>query len=110
MDIKIDFGQYEKVTNTKVDLASIEKSVYFIMNSGLAYEFRTTVLPKFHDLATIDSLAKSIKGARIYYLQRFSNKKTLDPAFYFEPSFKDAELEKMKEIAEKYVTKCEIRS
>jgi len=110
MDIKANLGQYQQVTNAKVDLENIKKSIELIKQSGLDYEFRTTVLPKFHNLAAIEEIAKLISGAKNYCLQNFRNRKTLDPAYHFERSFRDLELEKMKQIAEKYVQKCEIRN
>lgn len=109
MDVKASLGNYSQVCRVKVDINKIQKTIKIIMNSGLDYEFRTTVLPKFHDLEEIAKIAKMIKGANQYFLQNFSNKITLDPDLAKERSFTDHELEKLKNIALKYINNCQIR-
>jgi pyruvate formate lyase activating enzyme len=110
MDIKASLGSYPKVTNVKSDFNNIEKSIKAIMGSGLGYEFRTTVLPRFHDEAEIEKMAQLIKGAKKYYLQNFRNQKTLDPRLKEDNCFTEAQLKAFKEIASKYVEICEIRN
>ncbi len=109
MDVKASLENYSQVCGVKVDINKIQKTIKIIMNSGLDYEFRTTVLPKFHNLEEIAKIAKIIKGAKIYFLQNFSNKITLNPDLANEPSFSDQELQKLKKIALKYVKNCQIR-
>lgn len=47
MDLKAPLGKYEKITGTsRLDLPSIQESAEVIKNSGLAYEFRTTLCPE----------------------------------------------------------------
>jgi hypothetical protein len=53
-------------------------------------------------------MAQYIRGAKHYYLQNYVGGNTLDPNFWWQP-FDDEELEKMKNIASKYVQHCEIR-
>jgi len=79
------------------------------MNSGLDYEFRTTILPKFFQLEDIHKIGRLIKGAKKYYLQQFRPLMTLDIKFYQEPTFTFIELEAFKKILNTYVDKCEIR-
>ena len=62
-----------------------------------------------HDLAEIENIAKMIKGAESYFLQRFNNKNTFDPSFRLEKTFTDAELKTMKKSALKYVKNCQVR-
>ncbi len=73
MDIKTSLQKdlYEKVTGAAVDMENVKKSVAAIMQSGLEYEFRTTVVPGLHSEDDIISLAKEISGAKKYYLQQF---------------------------------------
>jgi pyruvate formate lyase activating enzyme len=109
MDVKASLDKYGELTNTNLDFENIKKSIALIMQSGLDYEFRTTVLPKFHDPAEFKKLLKLIEGAKKFCLQNFRNKNTLDPAYKKEPSFKSADLERMKNLALKFVKNCEIR-
>ncbi len=109
MDIKSSLDKYSLISGVKVDVNKIQQSINLIMKSSLPYEFRTTVLPKFHDLDGMEKIAKMIKGADKYYLQKFNNQKTYNPDFNLEKTFTDAELEEMKNIALKYVKECQIR-
>jgi len=110
MDIKASIGKYEAVTNLKSDFKNIKESIKLIMSSSLPYEFRTTILPKYHDAKEIEMIGQMIAGADNYYLQNFRNQKTLDASFSDELPFIDAELEKLKEVASKYVKNCQIRN
>nr|MBD3359328.1 anaerobic ribonucleoside-triphosphate reductase activating protein [Candidatus Buchananbacteria bacterium] len=109
MDVKASLENYSQVCGVKVDINKIQKTIKLIMNSGLNYEFRTTVLPKFHNLEEIEKIAKIIKGAKIYFLQNFNNKITLNPDLANEQSFSGQELQKLKKLALKYVKNCQIR-
>src|SRR6266567_2858175 len=67
MDIKSSPENYDKATGTKVDIEAIKKSVKMIMESGIGYEFRTTVVPGIHGEADFVKIAKWIGGAEYYY-------------------------------------------
>jgi len=47
MDIKNSLKKYSKTVGTKVDIERIKLSIELIMNSGIDYEFRTTVVQVF---------------------------------------------------------------
>ncbi|HLN18875.1 MAG TPA: anaerobic ribonucleoside-triphosphate reductase activating protein [Patescibacteria group bacterium] len=79
MDIKNHPGKYDKTTATKGDIARIKLSVELIKNSGLDYEFRTTVVPGLHVEKDFEKIAKWLKGAKSYWLQRYRQSKILDP-------------------------------
>ena len=72
MDIKNCPDKYHLTCGVKqVDLEKIKKSISIIMNSGVDYEFRTTLVNEFHELTDMEALGQLIKGARILYLQKF---------------------------------------
>ncbi len=110
MDVKASLDRYGELTNIKNDFSNIAKSIKLIMTSGLDYEFRTTVLPAFHDLGGFEKVLQLIKGAKNFYIQNFNNRKTLDSRFNTEATYKPTDLDKMKELAQKYVEHCEIRT
>jgi len=110
MDIKSGADNYQAVTNSTLDFKNIKESIKVVMSSGLPYEFRTTILPKFHDLVEIEKIAKMIEGADNYFLQNFRNRKTLDPSFKNERAFTDCKLAKLRQVALKYVKNCQIRN
>lgn len=71
MDIKNCKEKYSETAGIDIDISKIEKSVDFIMNSGIDYEFRTTVVKEYHTLTDIEKIAKWISGAKRYFLQSF---------------------------------------
>lgn len=71
MDIKNCKEKYSETVGIDIDISKIEKSVDFIMTSGIDYEFRTTVVREYHTLSDIEKIAKWISGAKRYYLQNF---------------------------------------
>jgi pyruvate formate lyase activating enzyme len=110
MDIKSSLENYPKVTNKKSDFSNILKSIQAIMASGFDYEFRTTVMPRFHNEAEIEKIAQMIKGAKKYYLQNFRNQKTLDPSFGEDNCFTETQLQALRNLANNFVEICEIRN
>ena len=71
MDIKNCKEKYSLTTGIDIDISKIEKSVDFLMNCGVDYEFRTTIVKEYHTLSDIDKIAQWIKGAKGYFLQSF---------------------------------------
>lgn len=72
MDIKSSPAGYANATGlTSVDMSLIEKSIHYIMNASVPYEFRTTVIKEYHDETTMQDIGKLIEGAEAYYLQSF---------------------------------------
>ena len=71
MDIKNCKEKYSETAGIDIDISKIEKSVDFLMASGIDYEFRTTVVKEYHTLSDIERIAQWISGAKRYYLQNF---------------------------------------
>lgn len=109
MDIKHLPQRYHEITPSDPNIEKIKQSIEIIKNSGLPYEFRTTVLPKHFQKNDFIAIGKLLKGAKMYYLQQFRPLKTLDQAYQQEKSFSQIELEAFQRILEKYIDKCEIR-
>ena len=109
MDIKTNIIDYEKIVWIKQSY-DLKQSIDLIMNSGVDYEFRTTLIKWFHDEDDILEIVKNtIPKAKNYFLQNFRPWKTLDKDFSGE-SFKILELENFKNIASKYVLNCDVRN
>lgn len=77
MDIKSGPDRYAEATGTPVDMEKIRESIRLIMDSGIEYEFRTTVVPGIHTEEDFDDIAELIDGAKRYYLQVFRDGKVL---------------------------------
>lgn len=72
MDVKNTFTYYaETIGIADFNVTPIKESIDIIRNSGVDYEFRTTVVREFHTVERIRELAQSIAGAKRYFLQKF---------------------------------------
>ncbi len=82
MDIKNDFSNYEKITGRPIAVGNIQKTIDVIVNSGVKYEFKTTVYPKYVKKDNLVNIAKYLNkvGAKNYTLQNyFDYNKTVNP-------------------------------
>ena len=107
MDIKNSREKYPITTGCEVNIADIEESVSFLMNSGVDYEFRTTVVKEYHTPEDFKAIGEWIKGAKRYYLQNFVDSGDLIKEGL--SSHDVTELYKMQQIVDDFVVKSEIR-
>jgi len=86
MDIKAPKEKYaeiigfEKVSSSYL-LHRIEKSANIIKESGLNYEFRTTIGPGINTKRDLLKIALWLTPAKTYVLQNFRPEKPIDPEF-----------------------------
>ena len=74
MDIKNDKQNYGTIIGIpNYDTKKVEQSVKFLMESGVAYEFRTTIIDEYHKEENIKNIADWIKGANKYFLQKYKD-------------------------------------
>ena len=108
MDLKNSDGKYAATCGRPgLDLTPMKQSVRLLMESGIDYEFRTTVMREFHTPADIEAIAKGITGAPRYYLQQFKDSGILNEG---SCSAHDEEtLFAMRDRAKKYIPTVEIR-
>jgi pyruvate formate lyase activating enzyme len=96
MDIKACFDDYSKATGINVDVSKIKESIELIKNSGIDYEFRTTIVPTIHTKESIIQMAKDIGRAKKYFLQAFhGEKETINPELSKLKSFPEEELKEI---------------
>lgn len=111
MDIKSDLEHYEKAAGVKLDLEKIKKSIELIKNSGIDYEFRSTVVPDFFNKEIMENIGKMLKGSKRYFLQQFrSSTPLLDKSYEGKEPYEAKVLESFKEIMKKYVLEVEVRN
>ena len=78
MDIKNGPERYAETAGLpEIDLAPVRESVSLLMNGETDYEFRTTVVAELHDDRSFEQIGQWIKGARHYYLQKFTDRDTV---------------------------------
>ncbi len=97
---------------------NLEKSIKLITNSGVDYEWRTTMAPTIVDKNDILKIIKwlnkidpdALKNASRYTLNQFRPGKTLDPDFEKLNSYSDDELEKSAALLRPYCRKVIVLS
>ena len=72
MDLKGPLDhRYDRLTGIKTDLNKVKQSLALIMESGVDYEFRTTVVPTLLMQQDLVDLVKEIRAAKKFVLQQF---------------------------------------
>lgn len=107
MDIKHNFvfEKWYEITGyvlTKEIFENIQKSVDFLLEGKVDYEFRTTLVKEFHQKEDIIEICKKLAGAKIYFLQNFKETegKTLSGKNF--TSFSKEEIEEIVKEGRKY--------
>ncbi|HIP25827.1 MAG TPA: anaerobic ribonucleoside-triphosphate reductase activating protein [Archaeoglobus profundus] len=83
IDIKTVPEKYSKVTGKKNSAEKVLKSLNILVEAGIPFEARTTVVPTIVDEKDINKIAKILSniGVKKYVLQQFRNEDVLDPTF-----------------------------
>ncbi len=108
MDIKNCQDKYPLTCGIeKMNFEGIKKSVDILLNSGIDFEFRTTVVKELHTPQDIEKIAEWISGSPAYYLQNF-----IDSGDLIQDNLTSVDitvLKNMQNIAQKYVENTQIR-
>lgn len=107
MDVKASPGHYSQVAGVPVSMESIRQSIHMIMQSGLPYEFRTTVVRELHRISCFHQLGELISGAALCWLQTFRDGKTVNVQGLH--AFSEEDMKKAAEILQLYVHQVKIR-
>ena len=111
MDIKAPLvkEKYDSVVGVDLDIDHIKRSIRIIMESGIDYEFRTTVCPEFLNESDIVDMAQSIRGAKRFILQQFRPNICLNNELLETTPYTEEELDEFAISAGKFVEKCWVR-
>lgn len=108
MDIKNTPEKYAQTIGVKnFDFTPIKESIDAIMHSGIAYEFRTTVVNEYHTVQDVEEIAKMLHGAQGYFIQNFVDSGNLIGTDLTGVSKEN--MKKMQEKATQYVVNAQIR-
>ena len=113
MDVKAPKEKYNEIANTSVDIDAIEESIGIVKECPV-YEFRATVLP-FMNEKDFEEIGKWITNnesdkVRLFTLQQFNPKNTLDASFMKLVPKSKGEIEKLGELMNKYAENVQIKS
>ena len=117
MDIKAPPGKYPELSGMKcVDCNLILDSLKAILDHGIAYELRTTVVPRLltcDDIAAITRwLAASFPGqldSGHYVLQQFRGIHTLEPSLENYTPYPSNQLKEMARVAQHWLPEVKVR-
>lgn len=108
MDIKNSEEKYALTCGLDdINMDIIKESISILMNSDIDYEFRTTVVDELHEEADFEKIGEMIRGAKHYFLQRFTDRDSVPYGNLSAPSFED--MHKYCDIARNFVTNSELR-
>ncbi len=110
MDIKGPKEKYHMITGTKVNVKLIEESVKIIQESGVPYEFRTTVVKGMIEPSDIVAIGDWLSGSSAYYLQHFiSSLEMLDEKYKGLKTYTPDEMHAMIKSVENKFKKSGVR-
>ena len=108
MDIKNAPARYGETTGRPgLDLTPLYESIRLLKEGRVDYEFRTTVVAEFHEDACFPEIGEMIRGAKRYYLQKFTDRDSVLFAGLHAP--KEADMRRWAEIVQAYAEKVELR-
>ena len=108
MDIKASPDNYAAAAGLKeMDFDKIRQSIRLLMKSNISYEFRTTVVKGIHTLEEFEEIGRLLQGCRAYFLQGFRESESMVGQGC--QAFSAHEMEKMAEMAGKYIDRVELR-
>lgn len=110
MDVKAPPKKYPLLAGrADLDVTRIERSIALLRDSGLAYEFRTTLVPGLLSEEDVEEIARWIAGAERYVLQQFRPQGTLDPDLEKAHPYPRERLQEMAGRAERWVKQVMLR-
>jgi len=92
MDFKTAPNLYPSLVGRSGDPEKIVESMELIRQSGVDYEFRTTLVKEVHSEEVLKKMAEFLKPGEKLFLQKFRPKHTLDPEYAKRHSFGRKEL------------------
>jgi anaerobic ribonucleoside-triphosphate reductase activating protein len=108
VDFKATYEKYSLATGIEsVDTTPFKKTVEFLLSGAVDYEFRTTVVKGIHETQDIVEIAKTISGAKRYFLQSFVDSGDLISSGFC--AFSPENMKKARDLASAFVTNTEIR-
>jgi pyruvate formate lyase activating enzyme len=109
MDVKAPLPNYRSIVGSRVDVEHIRNSIWLIKQSGIAHEFKTTVVPGLHTTRELKAISEMIHGADRYVVQDFISQNPLRNELRGRPAFPHKPLEDIRKYVERRVKVYEIQ-
>ncbi len=115
IDVKIDKDNYRKATGVDAPVDKVAESIKMVAGSGIAHDFRTTVVPGIHNDVAIEGIGKwlnELGEKERYVIQTFYKPQSAE---FVDPELKvrlftNSELEFLTSIAQKFFENVEVRN
>lgn len=112
MDVKNSWEHYPETIGIEPDKAAVliencQKSMEIIKDSGIDFEFRTTVVRELHTEGDIAKIAQAVGPVKHFFLQKFTDSGALLQSGF--SSHSDAMLKEFLKIAKMYSPNAELR-
>lgn len=71
MDLKapLESAAYSRAAGRELDLSRLRRSIDFLKSSGVEHEFRSTIIPTWHDEPALNAMGQTLRGCRRWTLQ-----------------------------------------
>ncbi len=109
MDIKTSYLTYQSLVGKLAQTDLLKESISRIMQSGIPYEFRSTIIKETHPKTTLMEMATMITGAELFALQSFRPGHTLNPLYQTFHPYSPEEMNTIKKIFEPHIKRVIIR-
>jgi pyruvate formate lyase activating enzyme len=117
MDFKGPRGKYKDITKTKDKVFLIRRTIKLLLQSGIDFELRTTVVPNLHSKEDLIEMAKelcyykppAISDKLKWYLQQFRPTKCLDPELEKVKPYPKEFFEEILPEIKKYIPQTQLR-
>jgi len=97
MDIKTSLRKYDQIASMVCDVTKIQGSIYLIKNSGIPYQFRTTLIKEFCSNEDLDEIKDLIGEVKHYVLQPVViSQKMIDSHLDHQNQYTSVEVESLK--------------
>ncbi|MGI6433779.1 MAG: anaerobic ribonucleoside-triphosphate reductase activating protein [Syntrophomonadaceae bacterium] len=112
MDIKapLDYQDYLAASGrlSREEFLNIRNSMHLLRQAPLEVEFRTTVVPAYHQAEDLRKIASAIAGASLYTLQQFNPRQALEPTLRAIKPYSAGELQEMAALLKPYVKRIRL--
>ncbi len=97
--------------DAKILLGKIRETVETLLDFKVEYEFRTTLVPTFHEKADVEEICMEIRGCRKYALQNYrGDVEPMNPKFKALKPFTKDEMNIFLETAKKIISNTILRT
>lgn len=73
VDVKSSLDEYSRFTNNDALIPNVKKTIEFLKENKVDYEFRMTLMEEYHSEDIIRKVGDLIKGSKIIFLQQFKD-------------------------------------